>query len=174
MPNNLDSKHVKELMVSISDYPNIRDDSSVRDALFILRNNFEEGKGYRTILVLDEKNQLKGLLSLGDLIRAVEPRFLKKVQPSSYQGLAQEYPALTLIWQELFSKECKEEAKKPVKDVMVPIKATVTTDDSIAKVAYLMITTHTHVIPVIEKDKVIGVVRLVDIFNEIAGIVLEN
>ncbi len=174
MPGDLNSKHVKELMVPILDYPNIKYDSSVRDAFAILRRNFQDGKGYRTILVLDEKNQLKGLLSLGDLIQAVEPRFLKMAKPPAYQGLTQEYPALTLIWQELFSKECKEEVRKPVKDVMVPIKATVTTDDSIAKVAYLMITTNSHVIPVLEKDKVIGVVRLVDIFNEIAGIVLED
>ncbi len=170
----LNNKKVRELLVPISDYPNIRNDASVRDAFAILKRNFQDGKGYRTILVLDEKNQLKGLLSLGDLIQAVEPRFLKMAKPPVYQGLTQEYPALTLIWQELFSKECKEEARKPVKDAMVPIKATVTTDDSIAKVAYLMITTNSHVIPVLEKDKVIGVVRLVDIFNEIAGVVLED
>lgn len=170
----LNNKKVKELFVPISDYPNIRDDASVKDAYAILKRNFQEGKGYRTILVLDEKNQLKGLLSLGDLIQAVEPRFLKMTKPPAYQGLTQEYPALTRIWQELFSKECKEEARKTVKDVMAPIKATVSTDDSIAKVAYLMITTSSHVIPVLDKDKVIGVVRLVDIFNEIASVILED
>ncbi len=174
MPGDLNSKHIRELMVPISDYPNIKYDASVKDAFAILRRNFKEGKGYRTILVLDEKNQLKGFLSLGDLIQAVEPRFLKMAKPPAYQGLAQEYPALTLIWQELFSKECREEARKPVKDVMAPIKATVTTDDSIAKVSYLMITTDSHVIPVLEKDKVVGVIRLVDVFNEIAGVVLED
>jgi CBS domain-containing protein len=174
MPDDFNSKHVRELMVPISDYPNIKYDASVRDAFAVLRRNFQEGKGYRTILVLDEKNQLKGLLSLGDMIRAVEPRFLKMAQPPAYQGLTQEYPTLTLIWQELFSKECREEARKPIKDIMAPIKATVSTDDSIAKVAYLMITTYSPVIPVLDNDKVIGVVRLVDIFNEIAGIVLED
>ncbi|MBI4653828.1 MAG: CBS domain-containing protein [Nitrospirae bacterium] len=170
----LNNKKVKDLMVSISDYPHMKQDDSVKDAFFILRKNFKEGRGYRSILVLNEENQLRGLLSMRDLIRAVEPRFLKMSQPPSYQGPTQEYPALTLIWQELFSKECKEEARKPVKDIMTPVKPAVTPDDPIAKVVYLMVETNSRVIPVIDNDKVVGVVRLVDVFNEIASVVLED
>ena len=170
----MNGKLVKEISVPISDYPNIRDGASVKDAFLILKNNFEKGKGYRSILVMDERNQLKGSLSLVDLIKAVEPQFLKITKPDAYQGISMEYPALSLIWQELFSKECKEEAKKPVKRVMSPVQATVTLEDPIAKAAYLLIMTNSRILPVLDKDKVIGVVRLVDVFKEIADVVLQN
>lgn len=169
----LNSKKVRDMMVPVTDYPHILNNASVRDAFFVLKKNFEEGRGYRTILVIDEKNQLKGLLAMHDLIHAVEPRFLKVMKPDTYQGSPLEYPALTLIWQELFSERCKEEAKKPVKEVMNSVYSTITLEDSIAKAAYLLIMSNAHVLPVIDKERVIGVVRLVDIFNEIARIVLE-
>jgi CBS domain-containing protein len=170
----MNGKLVKEILVPISDYPNIGDGASVKDAFLILKNNFEKGKGYRSILVLDERNQLKGVLSLADLIKAVEPQFLKVTKPDAYQGISVGYPALSLIWQELFSEECKEEAKKPVKEVMAPVQATVTLEDPIAKAAYLLIMTNSRVLPVLDKDKVIGVVRLVDVFKEITDVVLQS
>jgi len=170
----MNGKLVKEILVPISDYPNIRDGASVKDAFLLLKNNFEKGKGYRSILVVDEKNQLKGLVAMRDLIQAVEPRFLKASKPDAYQGLSPEYPALSLIWQELFSEECKEEAKKAVKEVMAPVQATVTLEDPIAKAAYLLIMTNSHILPILDKDKVIGVVRLVDVFKEITDVVFQG
>lgn len=170
----MNNKLVKEICVPISEYPHIKESVSVKEAFRILRKSFEEGRGYRTILVIDEKNQLKGLLAMNDLIQAVEPRFLKVMKPDAFQGPPLEYPALTLIWQELFSERCKEEAKKPVKEVMNPVKSSITLEDSIAKAAYLLIMTNAHVLPVIDKERVTGVVRLVDIFNEIARIVLKD
>lgn len=169
----LNNKKVNEIVVPISEYPHIKETMSVRDAFFMLKDNFEKGKGYRSILVLDEKNQLKGTLSMRDLIQGVEPKFLK-ISSTHYQGPSLGYPALTLIWQELFSNQCKEEAKKPVKEIMIPAQANVTLEDSIAKASYLMITTNAHILPVLDKNKVIGVVRLVDIFKEIADIVLHD
>ncbi len=169
----MNNKLVKEIFVPILEYPHIKESTSVKEAFRVLRKSFEDGKGYRSILVVNDKNQLKGLLAMSDLIQAVEPRFLKVVKPDTYQGPPLEYPALTLIWQELFSEGCKKEAKKPVKEVMNPVHSTITLEDSIAKAAYLLIMTNARVLPVIDKERVIGVVRLVDIFNEIARIVLE-
>ncbi len=164
---------VKEIFVPVSEYPHITEDASVKDAFFVLKKSFEEGKGYRSILVMDKKKQLKGTLSLGDLIRAVEPRFLKATKPDSYQGISAEYPALSLIWQESFSDRCREEAKKQVKEAITAIEAAVSLNDPIAKAAYLLVITNNRILPVIDNDNVVGVVRLLDIFNEIASVVLE-
>lgn len=169
----MNNKKAGELMVPISEYPHIGENAAIKDAFSILRKNFEEGMGYRSVLVLNEKEQLKGVIGLSDLIRAVEPGFLK-VKSVTYQGVSPEYPALTVIWQEMFSEKCREEAGKPVKEVMTPVHAAVTLEDSIAKVAYLLIMTKSRILPVLDKEKVIGVVRLVDVFNEIADVVLLN
>ena len=168
------NKSVREIFVPIAEYPHMEEDDLVRDAFRILKENFERGKGYRTVLVLNKKNQLRGGVSLADLIRAVEPGFLKTAKPDAYQGISIEEPELALIWQEAFSDQCKKEAGRPVKEIVVPIEAAVSADDSLSKAAYLMIRHQLRVIPVVDKDVVIGVVRLVDVFNEIAKIVLES
>jgi CBS domain-containing protein len=169
----MNNKKARELMVPISEYPHIRENATIKDAFYILRKNFEEGRGYRSILVVNDKEQLKGVIGLSDLIRAVEPGFLK-IKSDAYQGLSPEYPALTVIWQEMFSEKCRENAGKPVKEVMAPVHATVSLEDFIAKVAYLLVMTKSRILPVLDKEKVIGVVRLVDVFNEIADVVLVN
>jgi CBS domain-containing protein len=169
-----DDKKVGHLFVAVSDYPHIGEDASVKEAFQTLRRNFQEGKGYRRILVLDGENRLKGLIGMADLVKAVAPGFLKSAKPDSFQGITMDYPALSLIWQELFSEKCREGAKKPVKEIMQKVGATVTMDAPIAKAAYLMIISNAVVIPVVDKDKVAGVIRLQDVFNEIADIVIKN
>ncbi|MDI6801903.1 MAG: CBS domain-containing protein [Thermodesulfovibrionales bacterium] len=167
-------KKVGQLFVAISDYPHINENGFVKDAFQILRKNFQEGKGYRRILVLDGENRLKGLLGVADLVKAAAPGFLKASKPDAFQGLQIDYPALSLIWQELFSEKCKEETKKPVKEAMQKIGATVSMDDPVAKAAYVMITANTPVLPVMDAGKVVGVIRLQDVFNEIADVILQN
>ncbi len=169
----INNKKAGDLLVPISGYPHISEDASVKEAFLILRHNFEGGAGYRSILVLNEKDQLKGVLGLRDLIRAIEPQFLKAIPPQ-YQGAAPEYPALTLIWQELFSTQSKEAAQKPVRHIMTPVKATVSLDDSVAKIAYLILLTNSNILPVVDKGRAVGVVRLVDVFNEIAKEILTD
>ena len=55
---------------------------------------------------------------------------------------------------------------------MSPIKATVDGDAPIVKALYLMIKENVGLMPVIQADKVAGMIRLSDLFNEIAKVVL--
>ncbi|MEN3039497.1 MAG: CBS domain-containing protein [Candidatus Kryptonium sp.] len=168
----LRSKKVKDLMVPLKEYPSVKENQNLKEAFIILRKNFEEGKGYRSILVVDDKNQLRGVLSMIDLIKAVEPRFLKLSKPAGYQGLIQDDSTLSILWEDLFLEECQKVAQKPIKEILMPIKATVTPNDSLTKAAFLLVSTDSRILPVIDDGKIIGVIRLVDIFKEITDIVL--
>ena len=50
---------------------------------------------------------------------------------------------------------------------MSPIKVTIQGNDSIAKAVFLMIKEDIEPMPVIQDDKVIGMIRLSDLFKEI-------
>ena len=63
----------------------------------------------------------------------------------------------------------REEAKKSVKDMMTLIENTVSPQDPFAKCIYLMLVQDELIIPVEDSEKVIGVIRMVDIFELIAG-----
>ncbi len=165
-------KKVRELLVPITDYPCINADASVRDAFYFLKKNEKEGEGFRSIFVIDQEQNIKGHLSMKDLIQAVEPQFLQEVP--LFQGLQDEDPELSLLWQRSFTAQCRKEARKPVKAVMKPVKVILTSEDPIAKAAYIMVNLNARVLPVQDKEKIAGVTRMVDVFREISHMVLED
>jgi len=79
-----------------------------------------------------------------------------------------------LIWSTLFNKESKDLAEKPVSEIMVPAKYFVEPDDPITKAAFMMIHNDLILLPVLEnKKKFVGLVRLIEIFNEISDAILK-
>lgn len=171
------ARKVKELMVKITEYPHIPYWLSVRDAISMIHSAYNEKTGTglpSMVLVFDEKYQLQGILTLKNLLMGVEPRFLRKDEKSPYQGLAHaDYASLSALVEGTFSENCKEEAKKPVNEVMTPIRATVDVSDSVAKAAFIMLQSDVTLVPVMDGDKVAGVLRMSDVFNELTKVVLE-
>lgn len=174
MPN---ATKVKELAVKITDYPHIPYWMSVRDAIAMIHSAYDETAGlgeHRMVLVFDEKYQLQGILTLKDLLGGIEPRFLKKDKKSRYQGLSdQDYGTLSALVEGTFSENSKREAAKPVSEVMTPIRATLNADDSLAKAAFVMLQANVSLVPVMDGKKVVGVLRMSDVFNQITKSVLE-
>jgi CBS domain-containing protein len=56
---------------------------------------------------------------------------------------------------------------------MVPIKVTVDANDPISKAACVMLQVGFNLIPVMDGEKVAGVLRMSDIFNELTKVVIE-
>ena len=94
---------------------------------------------------------------------------MKGHQPFDFVGLDQDLSALSLLWQEGFSVEqLQSEAKKPVSEYMTLIEDQVRLDDPVAKALYLMLVKDILMIPVVEDGLVVGVIRLVDLFECLA------
>ena len=77
-----------------------------------------------------------------------------------------------LAWQELVGLELQKQAEKPVSEVMSPFKVTVDSGDSLVKALALMLQENVERIPVLEGDKVVGLIRLADLFKEISEALL--
>ena len=162
-------KKVKDLMIPLEDYPHIPYWFTLRQAMAIVREaavKFEGSFEPRAVLVFDEKYQLLGILTLRDIIRGLEPRFLKETD------LIKADPSLTVLMGDLFGPGMKEQSQKPVSEVMSPIKVTVNGDDPIVKALFLMIKENVGLMPVMMDSKVAGMIRLSDLFTEISKLVL--
>ena len=168
---------VKDLMVKITEYPHIPYWLSVRDAIAMIHSAYDETTGLgeqRMVLVFDEKYQLQGILTLKNLLIGIEPRFLRKDDKSRFQGLSEtDFIALSALVEGSLPEKCREEAAKPVKEVMTPIRVTVGVDDSVAKAAFVMIQGNVSLVPVMDGNKVAGVLRMSDVFNELTKAVIE-
>lgn len=171
----LDDLRVKDVYIMIDEYPNISQHAPIGHAINMMHNILRNKSKFRTLLVLDDDDHLKGYLSIRDLIRAVGPDYLHKKkpavkghQPFNIEGLDQDLSALALIWQEGFTLKLHDELKKPVKEHMTLMEDSVSTEDTIAKCLYLMLFRDVLILPVVEEEHVVGVIRLIDLFDRIA------
>jgi CBS domain-containing protein len=165
---------VNEVMVPLTGYPHILETATLRDAFVVLHEAFDQGRRYRHILVLDEHQRLVGLLGLRDIMRGLFPAYLRTKEHARHEAPIPDFPALTLIWQETCDTQCKEAAKNPVKGFMDKIRATIKPDSPLTMAAYLMVINDISMLPVVDNGKLVGVIRMIDVFNHAAGVVLHD
>jgi len=164
-----ETKKVKELMIPLEDYPHIPYWFTLRQAIAIVREaaiKFEGSFEPRAVLVFDEKYQLMGILTLRDIIKGLEPRFMHET------AMVKADPNLTVLMGDIFGPGMREASQKPVSEVMSPIKVTVQGNDLLAKAISMMIQENVGMMPVVQDGKVTGMVRLSDLFKEISDMVL--
>ena len=162
-------KKVKDLMIPLEDYPHIPYWFTLRQAMAIVREaavKFEGAFEPRAVLVFDEKYQLMGILTLRDMIKGLEPKFLQET------SLVKMDPNLTVLMGDLLGPNMKAASQRPVSEVMSPIQVTVDGSAPVGKALYLMIQENVGFLPVMQAGKVAGMVRLSDLFNEVAQVVL--
>ena len=171
-----DRKVAKDVMIGIFEYPHVPYWFTISQAIRIVKVSFISSKKYpdpMAILVFDEKYNLMGTLTLKDILRGLEPQFLK---PSAKaQVAAEDESALSLIWDTLFDKGSKEFAERPVSEIMTPAKYFVEPTDPLTKAAYLMLHHDLILLPVLEnKKKFVGLVRMIEVFDEISNGLLKE
>ena len=94
--------------------------------------------------------------------------------PDQYRSLLSELskPELLELSDGQAVNRIKERAERPVGDVMQPIKVTLQHDDHLMKIIYEMVENNLSMIPVLEDGSVVGVVRSVDVLDEVSKLVL--
>jgi len=171
----LTRKSTKDLMVGISDYPHIPSDISLKQAITVVKTSMLQAQNCfqpMIALVFDERG-LVGTLRLRDILKGLEPSFLKPL--ASVQGYTDREAELAIIWDSLFDKESKELIERPVSEAMNPITVFVGPDDSVVKSAYLMIHNDLLILPVLEdKKRLMGLIRMIEVFDELTDSVLED
>jgi CBS domain-containing protein len=169
-------KAVKDVMIGIFEYPHVPYWFSINQAIRIVKVSFLSAKKYpdpMAVLVFDEKYNLMGTLTLKDILKGLEPRFLKA--STKAEGLKEDESSLSLMWDTLFDKSSKDLAEKPVSEIMATAKYFVEPSDPITKAAYLMLHHDLILLPVLEgKKKFVGLVRMIEVFDEISNAILKD
>ena len=133
----------------------------------------------RYLLVLDEDDQLVGIVSRRELVRGVLPQ-LREAERSRAQirklvGFGGETPAeISIRWTSLFTKTAVEAAHDPVSTVMAPVKGSVRVEDSLSTVITTMLHHGVDLVPVLDGRRVAGVVLMTNIFDIVAQFILEH
>jgi CBS-domain-containing membrane protein len=159
-------KKVRDLAIPLADYPHMPYWASLKEAVVQL-TLAQQGRGpeerRRRILVFDEAYKLQGILNQRDILRGVEPKFARDMQ----EGGAP-------LWEDLLTAAAQQQAKKPIKEFMAPVGSTVQAEDGLLKASHIMVQEGVDVVPVMDGGKVLGVVRVDDVFREISKTILSN
>jgi CBS domain-containing protein len=167
---------VKDIMIDISYFPHIPYWFTIKQAIGIIKKLFIETEKCIfprvVVLVFDEKYNLVGTFTPRDIIKGLTPK-LKHVMVKDAEIAYIDENALASFGANIFSSQAKELAEKPVSEIMIPAKLFVSPEDTALKATFLMVHHNLVVLPVLENKKLIGVVRMVEAFDEISNIVLE-
>lgn len=152
---------IKKLLIPLTDYPHMPYWATLEEAIVLL--NFSHESGYHTVLVFDEFYKLLGMLNGREILRVINPKF-KTLSPDDVSSK----------WNDMINFASDNQFKKPIKKFMSPFNIIVEASDHVLKVAYLLLQHNLDIIPVKESGKVLGVVRMHDIFHKITGSILQS
>jgi predicted transcriptional regulator len=111
-----------------------------------------------------------GILRRRDIMRGLLPRFLVS-ERMEYQKKPFDVavdPNLSELPFDRFVKSIRQQAMRPVREVTQPVTATLRPDDHLMKAVYEMVSLNQSLIPVVQEGRVLGVIRSVDVFHELA------
>ncbi len=174
----LEVKCAADLMISLDEYPHIPHWFTLKQAIVEMEKSELDVEGRkslpRIILIFDGQYQLMGMARRRDIMRGLEPRFLTSKSMEYRKKLfdIKVDPNISELSYDKLIKGIRERAELPVSEVLLPIKETVDHDDHLAKVIYEMVDNNLSLLPVMKEGKVIGVIRSVDVFHEVARIVM--
>lgn len=155
-----EGKDLRDLVISITEYPHMPYWATLREAIAQLNVAYETG--HHTVLVFDEAYSLLGLLHQSDILKGVRPEYAELCPPD-----------VEIKWDD-FMETAAGQVHRPINEFMTAFDVAVDVNDHILKVAHLMINHKKGLLPIKEGNKIIGVIRMHDLFHEITGMILKS
>jgi CBS domain containing-hemolysin-like protein len=180
----LNSKQVKDLMVPLSEYATVFEDATLGEAVAALKasqSGFDPGKHpHRAILTTDRQNNVVGKISFLSILRALEPKydemlsdkgpwhvgFTRKFQRSMFESLR--------LWQDPLEKICKKAVSIRVRTFMTAPTENemIEADAPLGEAVHQLVIGHHQSLLVTEANRIVGILRLADVFQAVADAVL--
>ena len=173
--NPLEEKKVSSAMIPLDEYERITPDVTVAEAIGILRDSFS-GRfstsrimetGHHSILVMDEKEELLGIISIRDIIEGLMPEYLSAPKPS----LAESIQYSVFFWKGLFTTRALETGKGPVTELMSSVPPSIDGDSNLMEATHMMVNENARRLAVFSQGKFSGVIREQDLLFEFYEII---
>lgn len=168
-------KSVRDVMVPIKDYSTVPIDATLRQAVAVLRGSYCEldsetctEAGHRTVFVLDNQGDLRGILDFGAI--------LKTLIPEVAGGLSQRLASMgvTAAFAQAgaadiddanlgFRARIRKNAETPVKSIMLKIRGSIQADAGLMDALKQIFKNKITKLPVYDRDELVGVLRDADL-----------
>jgi CBS domain-containing protein len=175
------SYKVNELMVPLSEYATVSEDATLHEAVLALekaQEKFEDKHTryrHRAILILDKDQKVVGKLSQLDVLKALEPKYKDMIEGKGSQrfGFSKKFMQSMLQEYHLFANPlediCRKAGEKNVKEFMyTPSEGEYVAENaSLDQAIHQLVMGHHQSLLVTRDEKIVGVLRLTDVFAAI-------
>lgn len=178
------SLKIKDILVPVNKYATVYDDATFFDAVQALAKSQTESDHsndkHPAVLVLDQEDNVIGKISQIDVIRSLEPKYnnIENFPELNHWALSKETANKMLmelqLWQKPLKDICKISSSNNAIDVMhTPEDGEyVNINGSLDEAVNQLVIGHHHSLLVTDDDnRVVGVLRLNDIFRSIVEII---
>ena len=173
-PGSAEEKSLGEVMVPISEYTVLTGEEILAEALVKLKTSFTSRlstsrimeTGHRSILVMDGQENVRGTLTIRDLLACFLPPYLSAPKPATGDSI--QYSPM--FWKGMFAKAVQDNRGVKIKEIMSPTPRTIESQANLMEAAYMMKKFNARRLMVISAGKVAGIVREQDLFFEITRI----
>jgi CBS domain-containing protein len=176
-------KKVRDVMLPLAEYATIRSGCTLREALIAL-SKAQLGltcdrHQHRAVLVLDEKGDVVGKLTHWAILRSLEPEPLEKADEAALDraGLSSEF--IGRLKREVrasgisLRRMCRAAARVGAEDAMVPASESIEEDALLTDAIERMVESREQSMLVRRDGRAVGVLRLADVFEEVADLIRE-
>lgn len=165
---------VSDVMIPISHYTTIDETKTIQDAIVALKLSFVSKlatnqlmeTGHRSILVVDAQQEVKGILTIRDMLEMIMPAYLSAPKPF----LADSIEYSPMFWKNMFSVEINQMKTKCISEVMSPSPLSIDGRANLMEAAYMMVFNNERRLIVTVSGKTAGVIREQDLFFEMEKI----
>jgi CBS domain-containing protein len=174
----MDEKKVRDLMVPLDEYPVVEEDTTLLDVVRALdegQKRLPPGKQpYRAVLVVDQDRKIVGKIGQFAFLAALEPKYnlLGDLDKLHTSGLSPEIVSLAMehyrFFEDSLSDLCQRRSAMKAVDAMQPLSESVDENASISDAIHKIVIWQHLSLLVTRGDEVVGLIRLSDLYDEIA------
>jgi CBS domain-containing protein len=176
------NKKVKDLMIPLDQYAVIGQEATLLDAINSLdaaqRSAPRNRQQFRAVLVLDNNKKIIGKVGHFAFLKALEPKYnmLSDMNNLTKAGLSSDFIQTIMdnydLLQDNIYDICVQATTIKVKDIMHPVTESIDEDDTLEEAIHKIIMWESLSILVRKDNDIVGIIRLSDIFNEVASFII--
>jgi predicted transcriptional regulator len=175
----MENLKVKDLMVPVQQYCTVYEDSTLLDAVMELEKariqDEASGSPYRAVLVCSRDGKVVGKLSQLDVLRSLEPRYTEMgdLRKLSGFGISAEYLRSVMekfeLWKTSLDDLCRKAMDLKVGElVRSPLEGEIISEEAtLDQAVHQLVVGHFQSLLVSSKGESVGILRLVDVFQEV-------
>ncbi len=179
----MNTTKAKSLMIPLSVYPTVSENATLGEAIAALREaqaGLDRNKHpHRAVLIFDKHQNLAGKVNFLSALRGLEPKYEEMLSDTGpwHLGFTRKFQKAMFesmkLWQDPLEQICRKSARIKVRSFMVKPQENemIEADAPLGEAVHQMVIGHHQSLLVTAENRIVGVLRLTDVFEAVADVV---